>query len=449
MGSKNFRILLILRITGLVLATGLLLYCLFIQKNIIRSVFAFFLVSGLAAELYFFLSRVYSDVSIFLTALLNNDFTVYRLRRGKKKPVAGIYDLFHQISSKFNKIRTEKEVQHLFLQTLVEQVDIGIICFEEDGKIFLVNRAFKDLVQSVPIHSLARLEERTPDLYLELKRIRSGERRLVKYFSRGEIFQVSLICSEFKLMETGYKLITLQNIGQELDEKEIESWQKLIRVLTHEIMNSVTPITSLTGSLYERVLAERENQQAITSVTIDFLTEGLEAIAIRSKGLLGFTQAFHDLLRIPMPVIDKVETHRFFERIHLLFQPLFRERQIAFSSHIEKGAAWIYADASLMEQAVINLVKNAIESLNQTPKPSVSLQAISMINGRTHLIVSDNGKGIPVTHLDKIFVPFYTTKEKGTGIGLSLSRQIVQLHRGTLTVKSIPDVETSFVIDIP
>jgi two-component system nitrogen regulation sensor histidine kinase NtrY len=449
MGSRNFRLLLLLRIGGIILTTGLAIYCMFVLKNTIRSVFSIVLLVILAADFWFFLGKIHADIRLFLTALLNNDFSIYQAGTGKSRSVAGIYDLFHKLSVKYHKISTEKEVQHIFLQTLVEQVDIGILCFEEDGTIFLVNRAFKDLVLTVPLLNISRLEEKHPELHAEFNRIRSGERRLVKYFSKGEIIQVSLICSEFSLLGKGYKLVSVQNIGKELDEKEIESWQKLIRVLTHEIMNSVTPITSLTNSLFERVRTEREEHQSLSPVTVNFLEEGLEAIANRSRGLIGFTQAFHNLLRIPMPVIEPVETKQFFERIALLLQPLFREHGIRFTSQIDHGAARIYADAPLLEQAVINLLKNAVESLSATANPVISLQAVTQLNGRTQIIVSDNGCGIPVIHFDKIFVPFYTTKEKGTGIGLSLSRQIVQLHRGTLSVKSIPNVETSFVIEIP
>ncbi len=449
MGSRKFRLLLLLRISGIILATGLAIYSIFILQNTIRSVFAVALLCILAADLWFFLGRIHSDIRLFLTSVLNNDFSIYQTRSGNRRSVAGIYELFQNISKKFHKISTEKEVQHIFLQNLVEQVDIGILCFKEDGSIFLVNRAFKELVQTAPLLNTGRLMEKHPELHGEISRIRSGERRLVKYFSGGELVQLSLTCSEFSLLDKGYKLISVQNIGKELDEKEIESWQKLIRVLTHEIMNSVTPITSLTGSLAERVKYEKGEMKSLSPVTVDFLAEGLEAIATRSRGLMGFTQAFHNLLRIPMPVIAPVDTRKFFERITTLLQPMFSERGIRFTSNIDHGVTTIYADAVLMEQAVINLLKNAAESFSDIREPAIILQATNQLSGRTQIIVTDNGCGIPVTHFDKIFVPFYTTKEKGTGIGLSLSRQIVQLHRGTLTVKSVHGVETSFIIEIP
>jgi len=447
MDYKRFRLLLLLRIIIMVVAIALSLYTIFILKNFVRASFALLLVAGLATDFYLFINRPFADLRSFLTALLNNDYSLYRTRKGQS--VSGFYELFQQLSAKYHKISTEKEVQHLFLQNLVEQVNVGIICLENDGTVFLANRTLKDLLQTAPVLTLERLAERDPELYMEFGQIRSGEQRLVKCHTGGKLMQYSLICSEFKLGEKDYKLITLQNIGKELDEKEIESWQKLIRVLTHEIMNSVTPITSLTGSLYERVHSERASSGQITPVTLDFLTEGLEAIGVRSQGLLGFTQAFHHLLRIPKPVIERTDTLRLLERIHTLFRSRFDEHRISFSSSVKKDVYQIYIDPNLMEQAIINLVKNAIESLIQTAEPGIKIEADRLLNGRVQIVVTDNGKGIPAENFDKIFVPFFTTKEKGTGIGLSISRQIVQLHKGNLTVQSLPGLETRFIIEIP
>jgi len=449
MDYNRFKILLVVRIIAMVLAISLSLYCIFILRNYLRSFFAVLLVAGLITDFYLFLLHAFTDVRSFLSALINNDFSMYRSYPEHRKSVSGIYELFQKLSTKYHKISTEKEVQHLFLQNLVEQVNVGIICLENDGSVFLVNRTLKELVQTAPVHSLDKLAERDPELYTEFKHIRSGENRLVKYHAQGKLFQLSLLCSEFKLLETEYKLITIQNIGKELDEKEVESWQKLIRVLTHEIMNSVTPITSLTGSLYERVRSERDSNQEITSVTLDFLTEGLEAIGVRSQGLLGFTQAFHHLLRIPKPVIEKTDTQRLFERIHVLFNPVFKEHGITFSTSVEKEASKVFIDSNLMEQAIINLVKNALESFAQNAEPKITLQAMRLLNGMVQIVVSDNGKGIPPENFEKVLVPFYTTKEKGTGIGLSISRQIVQLHKGTLALQSIPGFDTRFIIEIP
>ncbi|MEI7983907.1 MAG: ATP-binding protein, partial [Bacteroidota bacterium] len=444
MGYRSFRTGLIFRIAGLVASIALALYCAFVLQSAIRSVFSIFLVGLLSVDFYLFLNRVYADLTSFLNALLHDDFTVYRSHFGEGKQVAGMYDLFNRLSSKFHKIRSEKEVQHLFLETLVEQVDIGIICYETDGTIFLVNRAFRELTRTASMQTIAKLEERDPEIVSAFNALRSGEHRLLKFQSHGEFLQLSVICSEFKLLNISYKLITLQNIAKELDEKEIESWQKLIRVLTHEIMNSVTPISSLTESLYERVKSENCAGQKMTPVTAEFLTGGLEAVITRSKGLLRFTQAFHTLLRIPKPVPERVEIRKLFEQVHLLFRPVLEERGIVMSIHTGRDSGWIHVDVTLMEQAIINLVKNALESFSQTALPEISLEAASLPNGRTQITVADNGMGIPPDILDKVFIPFYTTKEKGTGIGLSISRQIAQLHKGTLTVHSIPFHETRF-----
>jgi len=232
----------------------------------------------------------------------------------------------------------------------------------------------------------------------------------------------------------------------EIEEKKKEERQKQIRVLTHEIMNTVTPITSLSSSLYNIIETSKIKNEIIDKKSIEYLSDGLEAIIDRSTGLTSFVEAYKNLTRIPPPKFVKVSTIGFFNRIELLFLQDFKNKNIKYRVNINKGCEELFFDKELMEQVIINLIKNSIESLNNTLNPQIVIDILKEQSHKTIILITDNGEGISQESIDKIFIPFFSTKEKGTGIGLSLSRQILRLHKGTINVKSIPNKETIFTL---
>lgn len=287
--------------------------------------------------------------------------------------------------------------------------------------------------------------------------MQGGESKVLKTTVNGKLYQFSINVSEFKLRQQSFKLVSIQDIRGELDENEMTAWQKLIRVLTHEIMNSVAPITSLSGTLNMMVDQSQTSGVPLTGQQLTSLHDGLDAIENRSDGLMNFTEAYRSLTRIPLPNIKPVEGQLYFQRIVSLFMPTLSGTQIKFESQLPEEDFTLQIDPDLMEQVFVNLLKNAKEAVSledgqivlkvnqRTNGNGIKPQATSTIqnpgnpeaSAKVFIIsIHDNGKGIPDEVADKIFIPFYTTKQTGSGVGLSLVKQIVLLHQGDISFQT-------------
>jgi signal transduction histidine kinase len=266
-------------------------------------------------------------------------------------------------------------------------------------------------------------------------------------FIEDEFLQISAYATEFRMRGENFILVSLQNISSELEEKEIESWQKLIRVLTHEIMNSITPISSLASTVIQMLIEKSEEQISLNQLDeddIEAVENALVTIQGRSQGLLNFVDIYRNLTRIPKPNFRYFPVSELFERCEQLLKPKLNQLSIACSNTINPENLMITADPDLVDQVMINLMLNAIDAVKDKKDPFVSVSAYTNKNGRVVIELSDNGYGIKPDILDKIFMPFFTSKKDGSGIGLSLSRQIMHLHKGTITVKSKPNIGTTF-----
>jgi signal transduction histidine kinase len=244
-----------------------------------------------------------------------------------------------------------------------------------------------------------------------------------------------------------FLLVSLQNISSELEEKEIESWQKLIRVLTHEIMNSITPISSLASTVREMLLTETNNEAFLRELDdddIDNVKQALTTIEGRSHGLLNFVETYRNLTRIPRPNFRYFTILILFDRIQVLLKPKMDKYNINCSLKVYPDELMITADPDLIEQVFINLLLNAIDAVKEKPQPEITVTASVNANNRINIDFYDNGYGIKPDILDKVFMPFFTSKKEGSGIGLSLSRQIMHLHKGSISVKSVPGEGTIF-----
>ena len=261
--------------------------------------------------------------------------------------------------------------------------------------------------------------------------------------------QLSIYAAEFKLRSNHYTLVSISNIQNELEEKEMEAWQNLIRVLTHEIMNSVTPIVSLSStanSLLENIDSKLKSKSDLNTDELEDVTGALNTIVKRSKGLLHFVDDYRNLTRIPAPNFQVVKISSLFERIKKLFSDQLNEKNIICRCTVEPDNLEVIADPDLIEQVLINLILNSIKALTAAEYPEIKL--VSKFDNRGSIImqVIDNGDGIPEDLHEKIFIPFFTTRKEGSGIGLSLSRQIMRAHKGGITVSSIPGKETIFTL---
>jgi nitrogen fixation/metabolism regulation signal transduction histidine kinase len=381
-----------------------------------------------------FTDKTNRDLQRFLDGIRHEDFSQTFAREGFGKSFDDLRSSFNQIVARFQRARAEKEENFRYLQTVVHHIGTGLIVFDSTGKVHLFNAAAKRLFHLPVLHALKDLARYSTELVKVLAEIRSGQYALVRVPLSDEVIELSIRATEFRMQENNYTLVSLQNIQSELAEKEMDAWQNLIRVLTHEIMNSVTPIASLASTLNEMVKAVAQQENMYHQQ--EDLQEGLETIQKRSEGLLRFIEAYRGLTRIPRPEVSEFPICDLLRRIEQLMLPGIQDRDITYTSRVVPDDLQVNADRQLIEQVIINLVKNAIQSLRSTEHPEIEISSRIDTRGRIIIQVTDNGPGIPKENIDKIFVPFFTTKSEGTGIGLSLSRQIMRMHRGGISVQS-------------
>ena len=430
---QSFRINITLRILFLIALVLALAYnFLFTPFYISMGILAIGIVLTFWS-LILYVDRSNRDLTNFLQGLKFGDYTAVYSGRGKGKSFAGLYEAFEGVNRKFQNLTEEKEINHLYLQTIVESVNVGLLCLGEDGEVFLMNKALKELLQKPFLHHGSILKNQQPVLYRLIEKMGGGDKEVVKISVQDQLLQLSVQVTEFKILGKYYKLIALQNIQRELEEQELQAWQKLIRILTHEIMNSVAPIVSLTASMSDLF---QEDRTALNSSELQDIREAIGVIQRRSAGLLKFTEAYRNLTRIPVPKFSTVEVQSILKNVATLFRKDLEQKNIDFQLDLPPQSLTFQADPDLMEQVVINFLKNAIDAVAEQPNSKIILRATRSINQKVVLQIMDNGVGIKVDQIDQIFVPFFTTKETGTGIGLSLSRQIIRQHKGNVVVQS-------------
>lgn len=442
MRFKNFKVYVFLQLVLTFVSLYGLVYYLFIDVNYIRVFFLGLFILMILLALFSYLNRANKSTKNFLLAILNNDFTIKYNSDGQGKSFDELYDSFNLVNEKFIESSQFEASQYQYIVTLINQLQIGVLAYDERERIHLSNESFNLLLGHKELINLESIKTDNEALYDQLRDIKNGENIIFKTTLNGQARKLSMSATSFKLRQKSYKLISLQDIHTELDQHEMEAWQKLIRVLTHEIMNSVAPITSLSSTLKNMVQNNELNASKINT-----LQEGLDAIEARSQGLMNFTQSYRALTRVPLPNIREVDSKTFLQRIDSLFRPTLANTAIDWSLSSGQEHQALLIDPDLMEQVIINLLKNAKEAVSpKEGKISLSLKNTEE-QGQVELIINDNGPGIPDEITEKVFIPFYTTKTDGSGIGLSLARQIVQLHKGELNFQS-SDTGTSFYIKL-
>ncbi|QNF31592.1 GHKL domain-containing protein [Adhaeribacter swui] len=448
---NNFRARLLLKIAKLVFTICLLAFVVIYQQWYVSG---FCLALVIAAQFYFlveYVEQTNRELTRFFSAIRYSDFTQRFAPEGKNPTFKLLYHEFNEVIEAFQRIKADKEANHLYLQTIVEHMSIGILIFNAAGEVKLLNKAGKELLRTPYLKSIKALERISLELLTTLYTLETGDSKLVSISREDGSVSLALRATQLQLQGELLKIISLQNIRSEMEEQELEAWQKLIRVLSHEIMNSITPVVSLASSIHDLVAQDLITQTAGGHLAVDEevmsdVQTGLLTIEKRSEGLLHFVHDYRRLARVPKPNLKPVKVKTLFEQLDTLMRTEMGFHQVEFSLYVPKEDMEISADAELISQVLINLVKNAMEACSGCENPRVEIYAYydAMENNRVRIEVKDNGPGIPEEIIDKIFIPFYTTKKEGSGIGLSLSRQIMRLHRGTLRVSSSAGKQTVF-----
>ena len=430
---KYFKLKIAIRIIFLTL-TILLCCILFVEQQrtvaIGLAIFSIYQVYRLTR----FIDQTNRDLTNFFQAIKYNDFSQTFTLKKIPPSFLTLHETLGEILEKFGELRREKEEQNRYLQTVIQHVGIGILTFHSDGKVELFNRAAKQLLQLSHLKNIADLQSDLPAFYNTLSELQRGEKRLLKIIKNDIAMQLIVFGTDFLIAGEKIRLVTLQDIRSELDEKEMEAWQNLIRVLTHEIMNSVTPISSLAATA--NTLLQVENSDNLSNDALIDLKQSLSAIEKRSTSLLHFVETYRSLTRIPRPNFQIVKVEQLFQQMDTLYRESCTKAGIRLSVHVQPESLEITADPELVEQILINLLLNAKQALQRKKGGIITLNAGLDEGGRVHVEVADNGPGIAPENLEKIFIPFFTTKKSGRGIGLSLARQIMRLHRGNISVQS-------------
>jgi nitrogen fixation/metabolism regulation signal transduction histidine kinase len=395
-------------------------------------------------EFFKFQRKTHEEVSNFLEAVHYRDFSRYFDVKHASADIQPLRQGFNEINTTFKVISKEKETQYQYLQKILELVDTGILSYEvESGDVIWMNETLKRMLEVPYLKTVQSLSRRNNVLYEEIQSISPAETRIVTVHLEKTSFKALLSASAFQINNKKSKLIAFQNVNEALDETESKAWQKLLSVMTHEIMNSVAPISSLAETLKNRL------QLASTSLEDDAVEDlelGIDTIKRRSEGLLKFAETYRSLNKITKLNLKKIYVRELFANLHQLMQPTFEQKGAELEIILKNPELQMQADISLMEQVFINLIVNALEAVKEKEHPKIILSADQSLDKKIILKVADNGQGMPEEVMDKIFIPFFSTKKSGSGIGLSLCKQIVMLHKGTIQVQSKEGLGTVFVM---
>jgi nitrogen fixation/metabolism regulation signal transduction histidine kinase len=445
-GINDFRFRVAFRVILIGLTMSILVYMVARPNMIFAAGLTGLIIIAQLIELFRFASQTNRKLTRFLESVKYSDFiSGFATDNKLGKSFRDLNTAFNEVLEAFRKARSEKEENWQYLNTIVQQVRTGILSFDSDGNLQLMNTNAKRFIGISNLKNINELKEKDPKFYQALVDVEPGKSALHKV---GNEFLLTIQATELRIRGNTVKVVTLQNIQTELQKQELEAWQNLTRVLRHEIMNSITPISSLTSTLREILdseLIQKEDHYELKNEGADDLREGLGTIESRSKGLIKFIDAYREYTSLPQPKIKTVRLKDLLEKVAQLMKPELRKTSIDFYWQCESEYLTIQVDEEMIEQVLINLLKNAIEALDQQVNGKIEL--VGKYSDSVVIIeVSDNGSGIIKEALTRVFVPFFTTKKTGSGIGLALSRQIMQLHNGLITVTSEPEVRTVFTL---
>jgi two-component system, NtrC family, nitrogen regulation sensor histidine kinase NtrY len=444
--SRNFSLNVILRVSLIVVLSILLGYLLVKNQSIRYILTCFITIIFLTISLISYLNITNRKILYFFESIRNDDSSLSFAVDEKNKTLLEIYKSMNRVNQEIQQLKIGNAQQEQYFSILLEHLATGIITYNSKGFIMHANSSAKKLLSLDILTHLQQIERLDKKLYQVIIKIKPSERKLIPVASERGTIQLSLKATSFRIKEDDLVILSIQDIKNELDEKELESWMRLIRVLMHEIMNSITPITSLSESLF-RIFSKDGHQvsaQQITEKSVSTTLQGLNVIKEQGKGLMSFVDSYRKLTRLPEPEKKLFKVTDMISRVMILYNSLEKNDGIALSVSLNSPDLEIYADQNLISQVLINLVKNALEANENNREGKIIISANVDINNHPEICVTDNGPGIPEENLEEIFIPFFTTRQKGSGIGLSISKQIMRVHGGNLKVRSAPGKETVF-----
>jgi two-component system nitrogen regulation sensor histidine kinase NtrY len=449
--SKNFRLILVLHILVLTGTITVFIYLLLNTELYVTTVVSGLLIAVFVYTLVRHVEKSNRDLTQFLLSIKHNDFTTTFSKQNRGRSFDELRLVFNDILAKFQHLRKEKEEDLHYLQTVVDHIPVGLLALDPGGKVVLVNPVAKKLLGIARLRYLSELQDNN-QLSEALTTLQAGEKTVVVASRFDEKVHLSLLATRLRRRGEMVKLVTLQDISSELAEREMEAWQQLVRVLTHEIMNSVTPIASLSSTISSMLqdIGTRDRAEPdsikISTETLNDMQSAAGAVEKRGEGLIHFVEAYQNLSRIRTPDFTIVPVIELFKQMRQLILSRDDSKDTHVIMDVNPDGLEVTADPDLIEQVLLNLSINALQALQGQNDGIITLNGRLKKGGGVMIQVMDNGPGIQGEALDRLFVPFFTTRRDGTGIGLSLSRQIMRMHNGDITVSSIPYEQTVFTL---
>ncbi|GAA3514235.1 sensor histidine kinase [Aquimarina addita] len=435
MTYRKYKIALFIRVT-------VLFFCLVALASAFSSMYIYGIIAAGVATifalnyLYTYIIKRFTEMDDFFEAVKYRDFSRWFNEKSGPEDLRQLHKGFNEVNKTIQEINSKKETQYIYLQKIVEMIHTGIVAFNiETGAVLWINDTFQKILNIPTLQNISFIKSRKPKLYTAIFQTNHVEGNTITIDVDQNKIQILISSSVFKIEKDAFKLIVLQNIDSTLNKNESEAWKKLLSVMTHEIMNSIAPISSLAETLQSNIRLSIENGEEYP-LEINDLHTGIESIKHRSEGLMKFAKTYRSLSKITHLNLGTVSVKELFENIRHLMQPSLDRKDILFNVVVDASLE-IEIDRHLIEQVLINLLLNAIEACQSNTEPKIVLSAHKSVEGDIFIKVADNGKGIPDEIADKIFIPFFTTKKNGSGIGLSLSKQIMLLHNGTIQIHSI------------
>ena len=448
MFSRNLYFNIILRVLLIVILSALLCYFILIYHSLRVSIILLLMLTFSTANLISYLNSTNRKIRFFFDSVRNDDSNLAFPTETGNASLNELYNSMNKVNKQIQQLKIENRQQEQYFGTLLEHLATGIITYNDKGFILHANSAAKKLLSMDVLTHLQQIERKDSKLFETINSIKPFERKLIAISAEGTEIQLSLKATSFRTHSDELVILSIQDIKNELDEKEIDSWMKLIRVLMHEIMNSITPITSLSESLSNIFSSEGKpiSPGHVNAKTIAITLQGLNVIKEQGNGLMSFVESYRKLTRVPEPVKKLFKVSELMRRVQVLYNSLEMSGSSDLSISLANPELEIFADQNLISQVLINLLKNALEANENKADTKITIVVSDCLNNHPEICVIDNGSGITAENLDEIFVPFFTTRQNGSGIGLSISRQIMKVHGGNLKVKSVPGKETVFCL---
>ena len=412
------------------------------------------LVVGLlcAVQLIFKFRQTNRSIAFFFDSIRNEDTTVNFPVNIEDQSLKALNNSMNQLNKHIQEIKLQNEYKEKYYRVLIQQASIGLVVLNEQNEIELINEVICRYAGISPASTnMNLLKIKNQEFYDVLTRIEAGDSVTFRNILSGSVQLLLFRATAIKSGDNTVMLITVQDIRQELDEKELESYQKLISILTHEIMNSLAPMISVSKTLVNFYTTDDVpvKTDAVNDTMISTTVQGLKLIEEQGNGLINFVNSYRRLTKIPAPVFQRFAVDDWLEQLTILFAERLKSDQIELEIVVEKTLTEIYADKNLINQVVVNLISNGIDALLQIEEHrKITIELSANRDNRVIIKISNNGPSIPEDIQEKIFIPFYTTKESGSGIGLSLSRQIMRSLKGSISLVSNEQEDTIFILEI-